>query len=214
MFKNEQIMKNMIKLITASLVLSVGLAVVHGQVSGNIAIQSDYVWRGLTQNEGDVSFQGGFDFEDESGFYAGVWGANVNFGGASTEGDLYIGFGNEIEGFEYDVGIIEYTYHGSSVASDNNFTEYYVSGGFAGFGLSYAFGDEFGDNVEVSYGFDIEGISIGAAYGDYEDSHEYWTVGVSGEIEGIGWDISYWDVDMDDGSNLDSSIVFTISKSL
>ena len=214
MFKNEQIMKNMIKLITASLVLSVGFAVVHGQVSGNIAIQSDYVWRGLTQNEGDVSFQGGFDFEDESGFYAGVWGANVNFGGASTEGDLYIGFGNEIEGFEYDVGIIEYTYHGSSVASDNNFTEYYVSGGFAGFGLSYAFGDEFGDNVEVSYGFDIEGISIGAAYGDYEDSHEYWTVGVSGEIEGIGWDISYWDVDMDDGSNLDSSIVFTISKSL
>ena len=214
MFKNEQIMKNMIKLITASLVLTVGFAVVHGQVSGNIAIQSDYVWRGLTQNEGDVSFQGGFDFEDESGFYAGVWGANVNFGGASTEGDLYIGFGNEIEGFEYDVGIIEYTYHGSSVASDNNFTEYYVSGGFAGFGLSYAFGDEFGDNVEVSYGFDIEGISIGAAYGDYEDSHEYWTVGVSGEIEGIGWDISYWDVDMDDGSDMDSSIVFTISKSL
>ena len=72
-------MKNMIKLITASLVFSLGLAVVHGQVSGNIAIQSDYVWRGLTQNEGDVSFQGGFDFEDESGFYAGVWGANVNF---------------------------------------------------------------------------------------------------------------------------------------
>ena len=214
MFKNEQTMKNMIKLITASLVFSLGLAVVHGQVSGNIAIQSDYVWRGLTQNEGDVSFQGGFDFEDESGFYAGVWGANVNFGGASTEGDLYIGFANEIEGFEYDVGIIEYTYHGSSVASDNNFTEYYVSGGIAGFGLSYAFGDEFGDNVEVGYGFDIEGISIGAAYGDYEDSHEYWTVGVSGEIEGIGWDISYWDVDMDDGSDMDSSIVFTISKSL
>ena len=53
------------------------------------------------------------------------------------------------------------------MASDNNFTEYYVSGGIAGFGLSYAFGDEFGDNVEVGYGFDIEGISIGAAYGDY-----------------------------------------------
>ena len=66
MFKNEQTMKNMIKLITASLVLSLGLAVVHGQVSGNIAIQSDYVWRGLTQNNEDVSFQGGFDFEDLS----------------------------------------------------------------------------------------------------------------------------------------------------
>ena len=214
MIKNEQIIRKMIKFTLASIILSLSIAAASGQVSGNVAIQSDYVWRGLTQNEGDISFQGGFDFEDESGFYAGVWGANVNFGGASTEGDLYVGFGNEIEGFEYDVGVIEYTYHGSSVASDNNFTEFYVSGGYAGWGLSYAFGDEFGDNVEVSYGFDLEGFSIGAAYGDYEDSHEYWTLGVSGEIEGIGWDLSFWDVDMDDGSDVDSSIVFTISKSL
>ena len=75
-------------------------------------------------------------------------------------------------------------------------------------------GDEFGDNIEVGYGFDIEGVSIGAAYGDYDDAWTYWTIGVSGEIEGIGWDFSYWDTDLDDDPMGDGSLVFTISKSL
>ena len=209
-------MKNMIKLITASLIASLGLSLVHGQISGNVAIQSDYVWRGYSQNLEDPSIQGGFDFEDESGFYAGIWGASVDFGGPeSTEGDIYLGFANEVEGgFEYDVGIIEYTYHGGSGASDSNFTEFYVGGSYMGFGLSYAFGDEFGDNVEASYSYDFEGFTLSAAYGDYEDAWAYWTLGVSGEIEGIGWDVSFWDTDLDDDPMGDSRVVLTISKSL
>ena len=193
-------------------------SVAKAGVSGNIAIQSDYVWRGYSQNLEDPSVQGGFDYEDESGFYAGVWGASVDFGGAeSTEGDIYLGFANETEGgFSYDVGIIEYTYHGGSGASDSNFTEYYLGGGFAGFSLTYSLGDEFGDNIEAGYSYDFEeqGISVGAAYGDYDDAWTYWKIGVSGEIEGIGWDFSYWDTDLDDDPMGDGRLVFTISKSL
>tara|TARA_B100001093_G_scaffold467370_1_gene486501 strand:- start:408 stop:1040 length:633 start_codon:yes stop_codon:yes gene_type:complete len=205
-----------INLATAFIAACTMVSVVKAGVSGNIAIQSDYVWRGYSQNLEDPSVQGGFDYEDASGFYAGVWGASVDFGGdESTEGDIYIGFANETEGgFSYDVGIIEYTYHGGSSASDSNFTEYYLGGGFAGFSLTYSIGDEFGDNIEVGYGFDIEGVSIGAAYGDYDDAWTYWTVGVSGEIEGIGWDFSYWDTDLDDDPMGDGRLVFTISKSL
>ena len=203
-------------LASALIAVCVITSVAKAGVSGNIAIQSDYVWRGYSQNLEDPSVQGGFDYEDESGFYAGVWGASVDFGGAeSTEGDIYLGFANETEGgFSYDVGIIEYTYHGGSGASDSNFTEYYLGGGIAGFNLTYSIGDEFGDNIEVGYGFDIEGVSIGAAYGDYDDAWTYWTVGVSGEIEGIGWDFSYWDTDLDDDPMGDGRLVFTISKSL
>ena len=51
-------------------------------------------------------------------------------------------------------------------------------------------------------------------YGDYEDAWAYWTFGVSGEIEGIGWDISYWDTDLSGDPLADSRVVFTISKSL
>ena len=64
MIKNEQITGKMIKFTLASIILSLSFAAASGQVSGNVAIQSDYVWRGLTQNEEDISFQGGFDFED------------------------------------------------------------------------------------------------------------------------------------------------------
>lgn len=203
-------------LASALIAVCVITSVAKAGVSGNVAIQSDYVWRGYSQNLEDPSVQGGFDYEDASGFYAGVWGASVDFGGdESTEGDIYIGFANETEGgFSYDVGIIEYTYHGGSSASDSNFTEYYLGGGFAGFSLTYSIGDEFGDNIEVGYGFDIEGVSIGAAYGDYDDAWTYWTIGVSGEIEGIGWDFSYWDTDLDDDPMGDGRLVFTISKSL
>jgi len=207
-----------INLASALIAVCVMISVAKAGVSGNVAIQSDYVWRGYSQNLEDPSIQGGFDFEDASGFYAGVWGASLDFGGAeSTEGDIYIGFTNEIEGgFTYDVGIIEYTYHGGSGASDSNFTEYYLGGGFAGFSLTYSIGDEFGDNIEAGYSYEFEeqGISVGAAYGDYDDAWTYWTIGVSGEIEGIGWDISYWDTDLDDDPMGDGRIVFTISKSL
>lgn len=207
-----------LNLASALIAVCVMISVAKAGVSGNVAIQSDYVWRGYSQNLEDPSIQGGFDFEDASGFYAGVWGASVDFGSAeSTEGDIYIGFTNEIEGgFTYDVGIIEYTYHGGSGASDSNFTEYYLGGGFAGFSLTYSIGDEFGDNIEAGYSYEFEeqGITVGAAYGDYDDAWTYWTIGVSGEIEGIGWDISYWDTDLDDDPMGDGRIVFTISKSL
>ena len=205
-------------LASALIAVCVIISVAKAGVSGNIAIQSDYVWRGYSQNLEDPSVQGGFDYEDASGFYAGVWGASVDFGGTeSTEGDIYLGFANETEGgFSYDVGIIEYTYHGGSGASDSNFTEYYLGGGVAGFSLTYSFGDELGDNIEVGYSYDLEeqGISVGAAYGDYDDAWTYWTIGVSGEIEGIGWDFSYWDTDLDDDPMGDGRLVFTISKSL
>ena len=62
-------------------------------VSANVSFASDYVWRGMTQSDGPA-IQGGFDFEAESGFYAGIWGSNVNFNdGAGSELDYYAGYG-------------------------------------------------------------------------------------------------------------------------
>ncbi|MFT5571501.1 MAG: hypothetical protein ACI9FR_000418 [Cryomorphaceae bacterium] len=209
-------MKNSIKALSASLLLATGFAATSAQaeVSANVAIQSDYVWRGISQNAEDPSIQGGFDYAHESGFYAGVWGASVDFGGAeSTEGDIYFGFSGETEGgFGYDVGYIEYTYHGQDGASDSNFTEYYVGGSYAGFGLTYYIGDEFDDNIELSYGYDFEGFSLGATYSDY-DSYSYYQAGISGEVGGIGLDLSYWDTDVDDVEEADGRVVLTVSKS-
>ena len=69
--------------------------------------------------------QGGFDLEHSSGFYAGVWGSNVNFNnGAGSELDLYLGYGFEMGGVGVDVGYISYEYIDSD--PDATFDETYV----------------------------------------------------------------------------------------
>ena len=50
----------------------------YAAVSANVSIASDYIWRGMTQTDG-IAVSGGFDYAAEGGFYAGIWGSNVNF---------------------------------------------------------------------------------------------------------------------------------------
>lgn len=207
-------MKNVLKLLTTlPLVAVLSTPVAQAEISGNVAIQSDYVWRGISQNQEDPSIQGGFDYGHESGFYAGIWGASVDFGGdESTEMDLYAGWSTELEnGLGIDLGIIEYTYHGGPTAS-GDFTEYAIGLSYAGFGVTYYIGDEFDDNIELSYGYDFEGgLSLGATYSDY-DTYSYYQFGISGEFEGVGLDLSYWDTDIDNDPLADGRAVFTVSK--
>ena len=103
-------------------------------LSGNVAITTDYVWRGMTQNAGDPSVSGGFDLEDDSGFYIGAWAANVLASEGSATGSLeldgYLGYSasfNEDAG--YDIGYIAYTYP-ELIAWD--FEEAYISFDFFG----------------------------------------------------------------------------------
>ena len=214
----EDHMKNSSKLLCSSVIAASGLVaqIAQAEITANVALTTDYVWRGVSQNQEDPAVQGGIDYAHESGFYLGAWGANVSFGGASTELDLYAGWATEFDsGFSLDLGIIEYTYHGSDVADENDFTEYYVGLGYAGFGFIYSIGDEFDDQWELSYGFDFESISLGAAYGDY-DAYSYYTIGISGEAGGLGLALDYWDTDSDGedlfGDDADGRVVFTISK--
>jgi hypothetical protein len=46
-------------------------------VSGNAAIQTDYIWRGMTQNDGQNSVNVGLDVDFENGFL------RRNLGGSS-----------------------------------------------------------------------------------------------------------------------------------
>lgn len=50
--------------------------------SGNIAMVSDYVARGISQTNGDPALQGNIDY-GYNGFGVGVWGSNVDFGSAA-----------------------------------------------------------------------------------------------------------------------------------
>ncbi|MBX3652166.1 MAG: TorF family putative porin [Burkholderiales bacterium] len=96
------------------------------ELTGNVGVYSQYIFRGLTQTDRKPALQGGFDYSHSSGFYAGTWMSNVSwlrdFGaysdGASLEMDFYGGFKGSIgkSDFGYDIGILQYYYPGTVVA--------------------------------------------------------------------------------------------------
>jgi len=47
--------------------------------TGNVGIFSQYIFRGLTQTDGDPAVQGGFDYSHSSGFYLGTWASNISW---------------------------------------------------------------------------------------------------------------------------------------
>lgn len=191
--------------------------VANAEVSANVALTTDYVWRGISQNQEDPALQGGFDYEHESGFYAGVWGSNVNFGDASTEIDLYAGWSTELDsGLGIDIGVIEYTYHGSDLADANDFTEAYIGLSYGGFSATYSAGDEFNDHFDIGYGHDFESFSLSLTYGNYDD-YAYFMVGASTSFGNLDWSLDYIDADSDAdvlfGDDADGRLVLTVSKS-
>jgi len=114
-------MKNSIVLATAvAAVLTSGVAA--ADLSANAGIFSNYIWRGVTQTADAAAGQGGIDWGNDSGLYAGTWTSTVSGG---QEVDFYAGFASEVGGLGYDLGVITYQY---PVSPEINFTEAYVSG--------------------------------------------------------------------------------------
>ncbi|MCW8930992.1 MAG: TorF family putative porin, partial [Gammaproteobacteria bacterium] len=89
-----------------------------GSISANVALTTDYYFRGISQTDNDGALQGGFDWAHDSGAYAGVWASNVSFGDTHLEFDTYAGFSNEVGDFGYDVGVIKYNYNDTSSHDD------------------------------------------------------------------------------------------------
>ncbi|MES9871377.1 MAG: TorF family putative porin [Sedimenticola sp.] len=218
--------------ITCGLVLA-GLSSVasaESGFSGNVALTSDYIFRGLTQNDGDAAIQGGFDYAHDSGFYAGVWASNVSeasYTDSSMELDLYLGWGGDFNGVSVDVGVLHYEYPGTSVEA-NNTDEYHVGVGYdfgaAAVSATYNYSPDFYGADEATYldlGIEVPAgpVTIAAHYGmtDYDaasgDDYDDWSVGVSTEYGGFGFDLSYYETDGVSGGD-DDALVFTISKSL
>jgi len=83
-------------------------------VTGNIALVSDYMFRGLTQSWGTPAIQGGGDLTTENGFAAGFWASSVSdksYPGASLELDVYANYGLSINGdWSWRVGLYSYLY--------------------------------------------------------------------------------------------------------
>ena len=192
----------MIKAVSAAILMGIyggAAAQAEGEWSGNVALTTDYVWRGVTQSSGDLAIQGGFDYENGL-FYAGTWASNVDFGDdtdTNVEIDFYGGLAGELDnGLGWDVGAIYYVYPDDS-DSDLEFVEIYG-------GLSYGFTEQFGVGGSVNWDPDNENVfveanaaytfneylSVDAQVGNYsfDDGEDYtmFAVGASTSYKGFG----------------------------
>ena len=137
-------------------------------VSANVAVVSDYRFRGVSQSDKHAALQGGLTVTHESGLYAGTWGSNLagwgTFGGANLELDLFAGYKKAIaSGTTIDVGLTWYMY--PSGADKTDFAEPYVK-------LSHQFGP-------------VKGL-VGVAYAPKQQALGNWQSSASSGIDNPG----------------------------
>lgn len=195
--------------------------------SGNVAISTDYVWRGISQSNGDLAISGGFDVAAGS-FYAGTWASNVDFGDdtdTNVEVDVYAGFSSALaNGITWDVGAIYYAYPDSS-DTDLDFFEVY-----GGLGYEFKGGLALGGQVswdpdnqnvysEATAGFALsETFGVDASVGNYnfDGGSDYtgWSLGGTLAFTGFELDVRYWDTDIDGTSIADERVVLSLSRAM
>lgn len=217
-------MKKMRLLMAAAAGVAAMAGVAHAEdkiaFSGNVALATDYTFRGISQTNGSSAIQGGFDASSGK-IYAGVWASNVAFGG-SQELDIYAGFKPTVGPVSLDVGVIGYLYPNSS--DDGAETDYYE--GYAkasvtpaeGWTLGAAgyYSPDFTLATDKAYYLEVNGayavsdkLSISAAYGyqkiddvngpaagKLDDSYETWNIGGTYSIAGFGLDLRYVDTSL------------------
>lgn len=99
-------------------------------VSAEVALVSDYRFRGVSYTDKEMAIQGGIEIGHESGLYGGAWASNLagwgTFAGSNMELDLYAGYSADLSsGVAFDVGATYFMYPGGLDTTD--FIEFYAS---------------------------------------------------------------------------------------
>lgn len=227
-------------LLGATFTTSAAVADEH-EISGNVALTTDYRFRGISQTNRDPAIQGGFDYGHESGLYIGTWASNVSFTEGGTEIDAYAGWGTDLnENLALDLGVLYYAYPSDK---DADYVEIYGSLGFFGatVGLNYSpeytfdtgsyfylygayslpLGEAF--TLDLSLGLNqFEKDNLDAFLGTVGAGKNYidYSIGVTTSVVGVDLTLAYVGTDIDKSDcfggtkDCQGNAVFTISRSL
>lgn len=192
----------------------------------NLSLTSDYVFRGVSQTNKEPALQGGFDYAfGKSGAYAGVWGSNVDFNdgdGPDLEIDAYIGWNYDLnDKWNLDWMLTRYSYIGERdpygdvdynelvgklkyndmLTFTLGYTNNYVNSGYDS--LYYNLGGNWDLGHEVK-------LNAGVGYTDLDQIDGYfdWSLGISRKFGAVEAALNYFDTDVD-GSHLSDSLVLS-----
>ena len=200
----------------------------ESNLTWNLALTSDYVFRGISQNNRKPALQGGFDYAfGDSGWYIGTWGSNIDFqdsNGPDVEIDFYGGFNHDFsDKWNGDISVIRYTYYGArDVYGSVDYNEFigklawnkmltftvgyandYANAGFdqlyTGLDGSWDLGNDWSFSAGVGH----------TSFGDNNGSYNDWLLGVSKQFGPVQATLNYFDTNIS-GPRVSDSLVLTL----
>jgi uncharacterized protein (TIGR02001 family) len=201
------------------------------EISGNVALTSDYKFRGISQSNEDIAIQGGFDIAFDNGIYIGTWGSSVDFDFDSDDGyngslelDYYAGWAGDItDNIGVDVGYLYYDYPGDSSAGEGDYQEIYMSVSLFDGTIGVAYSDDYyAETGEFYYVYGDYSISVNddvsvdlhVGYNDIEenggflatdtDSFVDYSIGVTASWLAVDWTLAYVGTDLDEEDVFDT----------
>ena len=213
----------------AALLGIAGPAAAELQVSGEVTLATDYMFRGASQTMSGTALQAGVGVQAETGWAGYLWASNVDFtddgaadDGASLELDLEAGYTHVLhDGLAVSLGVAAYFFPGTEANVDYDYLEWqgsllaadrhhfqigYSDDVFAtgSTGIWY----EAGTYIELSDQLNL-GIDLG--FYDLEDgydtSYNYAVLSLAGGLQGIGWQLSYFTTSDEAAQVYDESVV-------
>lgn len=199
----------------------------------NAAVGSDYVFRGVSQNEGDPAISAGVDVK-QGLFYAGAWAGTVSFAGdadTDAEIDIYAGVRPAFGGFDWDFGVVGYVYAGQPDGADYNYVELKAAAsravGPATVGAAIYYSPDFFGATEdqATYAELNAAISpadkwtlsaaVGRQWVSSDLDYTTWNLGAAYQLtQLLGLDVRYFDTDQHDfGSTYGSRVVASLKAS-
>ena len=179
----------------------------------NLAVTSDYVFRGISQTDLDPALQGGLDYSfGDTGLYVGAWASNVDFAdsdGPDVELDYYIGWNHDLsDTLNLDLQVVRYSYMGEQDAYGNidynevigalaydemlTFTVAYAND-YANEGFSSLYYN-LGGSWDVGNDFALNAGVGRTNFSDDVGSYTDWNLGVSRQFGPVNVALNYYDV--------------------
>jgi len=175
-----------------------GMSVAQAEVTENLSVTTNYIWRGVAQSGAEADVQGGLDWANDSGIYAGAW-----LSGSANELDMYAGWSKGM----FDVGYIKYYFtQDDSLHASEVYAGVTVSDWTAKLYVDTDT-DDSGDNMYFEVVGDIGPININAGLNMNDaDAAEYAQVTVGYTHKNLTLAIAMTDID-----NADEEISLTYS---
>ena len=188
----------------------------------NLSLNSDSIWRGMTQNNGEPTIGADINFSLENGFSSGAWIESC-CSETSSFPTREIGFYAGYEKIFTENLAISFNYIGTNYPNSkiDNYDEIELNFSFYDFEISYFKGlDDFPDYYELSYSYDFLNNSAFFSYGDFDSykndntsNGSNYSFGVDSLVKDFMLSFYYYYFNANGLRDLDDDgVVFSISK--